>query len=93
MGAAAAVLAFGFDASFQFGDFVVRWQTIGLAVAVFAGIAWSALIAGRTPVFEAAVQEPQGEASRYRKLLIGCSSLITKVDASGVSYPEIPFRM
>ena len=63
MGAAAAVLAFGFDASFQFGDFVVRWQTIGLAVAVFAGIAWSALIAGRTPVFEAAVQEPQGEAS------------------------------
>ncbi len=59
MGAASAVLAFGFDASLRLGDFVVRWQTIGVAVAVFAGIAWSALIAGRTPAFETLIGEPQ----------------------------------
>ena len=58
MGAAAAVLTFGFDAAFHLGDFVVRWQTIGLAVAVFAGIAWSALIAGRTPAFDTLIGEP-----------------------------------
>ncbi len=63
MGAAAAVLTFGFDAAFHLGDVVLRWQTVGLAVAVFAGIAWCALIAGRTPAVEAAVGEPQGDAS------------------------------
>jgi prolipoprotein diacylglyceryltransferase len=62
MGAAAAVLTFRFDASFHLGDFVVRWQTVGIAAAVFAGIAWWALIAGRTPAFEAAVGEPASEA-------------------------------
>lgn len=62
MGAAAAVLSFGFDPSFQLGDLVVRWQTMGLAIAVFAGIAWSALIAGRTPAYDAAVGEPEGKA-------------------------------
>ena len=34
MGQVSAVLAFGFDASFHIGDLVVRWQTVGLAVAV-----------------------------------------------------------
>ena len=51
-GATVAVLTFGFDAAFRAGDLVVRWQTLGIAVALFAGIAWCALIAGRTPAFE-----------------------------------------
>jgi len=63
MGAASAVLAFGFDASLHFGDFVVRWQTVGLALATLAGLAWCALIAGRTPAFETLIGEPQDAAS------------------------------
>jgi prolipoprotein diacylglyceryltransferase len=62
MGAASAVLAFGFDASLHLGDLVVRWQTVGLAVAALAGIAWCALIAGRTPAFETLIGEPQDAA-------------------------------
>jgi prolipoprotein diacylglyceryltransferase len=62
MAAAAAILTFGFDASFQLGAFVVRWQTIGLAVAAFAGIVWTALIAGRTPAFETLIGEPSEAA-------------------------------
>ena len=58
MGAALAVFAFGFDASLRVGDLVVRWQTVGLAVAALAGIAWSALIAGRTPAFETLIGMP-----------------------------------
>ena len=57
MGQASAVLAFGFDASFHVGDLVVRWQTVGLAVAALAGLAWCALIAGRTPAFETLIGE------------------------------------
>jgi len=57
MGAASAVLAFGFDASVRVGDVVVRWQTVALAVAVLAGLAWCALIAGRTPSGEALTGE------------------------------------
>ncbi len=48
----AVVLTFGFDASVQLGDFVLRWQTLGIAVAVLAGLGWCALIAGRTPAFD-----------------------------------------
>lgn len=62
MGAASAVLAFGFDASFHVGDLVVRWQTMGLAVAALAGLAWCALIAGRTPAFETLIGEPPDAA-------------------------------
>ena len=57
MGQASAVLAFGFDASFHIGGLVVRWQTVGLAVAALAGLAWCALIAGRTPAFETLIGE------------------------------------
>jgi prolipoprotein diacylglyceryltransferase len=49
---AAAVLVFGFDATFRIGDVAVRWQTLGIAVALLAGLAWCALIAGRTPAFD-----------------------------------------
>lgn len=57
-----AVFAFGFDASLHAGDLVVRWQTLGIAVAVLAGLAWCALIAGRTPAFETWIGErPDGD--------------------------------
>jgi prolipoprotein diacylglyceryltransferase len=60
-GFASAVLVFGFDASFRVGDVAVRWQTLGLAIAVFAGLAWSALIAGRTPASDTlAGEHPHG---------------------------------
>ena len=49
MTVAAAVLVLDFDPSFRVGDIAVRWQTLGIAVAVLAGLAWCALIAGRTP--------------------------------------------
>ncbi len=63
----AAVLAFGFDASLQLGDFVVRWQTLGVALAVLAGLAWCALIAGRTPAFDSWIGElPDGGAGPGR---------------------------
>jgi prolipoprotein diacylglyceryltransferase len=52
MTVAAAVLVLGFDPSFRVGDIAVRWQTLGIAVAVLAGLAWCALIAGRTPAFD-----------------------------------------
>ena len=63
MGAATAVLAFGFDASVHVGDLVVRWQTVGLALAALAGLAWSALIAGRTPAFETLIGKPRDHAA------------------------------
>ena len=55
--AASAVLVFGFDATLHVGDLVVRWQTLGIAVAVLAGLSWCALIAGRTPAFDTLVGE------------------------------------
>ena len=60
-GAASAVLVFGFDASLQVGDLAVRWQTLGIAVAVLSGLAWCALIAGRTSAFETWIGERPGD--------------------------------
>ena len=57
MGAASSVLVFGFDASLQVGDLAVRWQTLGIAFAVLVGLAWCALIAGRTPAFDTWIGE------------------------------------
>lgn len=51
------VLVFGFDASLHVGDLVVRWQTLGIALAVLVGLGWCALIAGRTPAFETWIGE------------------------------------
>lgn len=59
--AASAVLVFGFDASLHVGDLVVRWQTLGIALAVLAGLGWCALIAGRTPAFETLIGERSDE--------------------------------
>jgi prolipoprotein diacylglyceryltransferase len=66
IGAASAVLTFAFDASLHVGDLVVRWQTVGLAVAALAGLAWCALIAGRTPAFETLIGEPPDPAGAGR---------------------------
>jgi prolipoprotein diacylglyceryltransferase len=60
-GVASAVLVFGFDASLRVGDLAVRWQTLGIAVAVLAGLSWCALIAGRTPAFETWIGERPDE--------------------------------
>ncbi len=46
-----AVLTVAFDPTVQIGDLAVRWQTLGIALAVLAALAWCALIAGRTPAF------------------------------------------
>jgi prolipoprotein diacylglyceryltransferase len=54
---AVAVLTFGFDPTVPIGDLAVRWQTLGIALAVLAGLAWAALIAGRTPAFETWIGE------------------------------------
>lgn len=62
-GGASAVLVFGFDASLHFGDLVVRWQTLGIAISVLAGIAWCALIAGRTPAFDTWIGERPDDAA------------------------------
>jgi prolipoprotein diacylglyceryltransferase len=60
-GTASAVLVLGFDATLQVGELAVRWQTLGIAVAVLAGLAWCALIAGRTPAFETWIGERPDE--------------------------------
>ena len=57
---ASAVLAFGFDASLHVGDLAIRWQTLGIALAVLAGLAWCSLIAGRTPSAEPGTGQPDG---------------------------------
>ena len=61
MGAASNVLVFGFDANLQVGDLAVRWQTLGIAFAVLVGLAWCALIAGRTPAFDTWIGERPDE--------------------------------
>ena len=56
-GASSSVFVFSFDASLQVGDLAVRWQTLGVAFAVLVGLAWCALIAGRTPAFDTWIGE------------------------------------
>ena len=62
-GAGSAVLVFTFDASLRVGDLAVRWGTLGIAVAVLAGLAWCALIAGRTAAFETWIGDRPVEAN------------------------------
>jgi len=62
-GAGSAVLVFTFDASVRVGDLAVRWGTLGIAVAVLAGLAWCALIAGRTAAFETWIGDRPVEAN------------------------------
>ena len=51
-------LAFDFDPALALGDRAIRLETLGLAIAVLAGLLWAALIAGRTPAFEGWIGTP-----------------------------------
>jgi prolipoprotein diacylglyceryltransferase len=44
-----AVITFDFSPYLVIGDSAIRWEAIGIAVAILAGIVWLALLAGRTP--------------------------------------------
>lgn len=47
-----AAIRLDFGAFLVVGDDAVRWEALGIAVAVLAGIVWAALAAGRTPAHE-----------------------------------------
>jgi prolipoprotein diacylglyceryltransferase len=44
-----AAIVFDFDPYVHLGDYAIRWETLGIAGAVFAALVLAALIAGRTP--------------------------------------------
>jgi phosphatidylglycerol:prolipoprotein diacylglycerol transferase len=46
---AGLTVVFDFDPYLRLGEFAVRWETLGVAVAIFFGIVLAALVAGRTP--------------------------------------------
>ncbi len=50
-------LQLSFDPYFHLDSAAVRWETLGAAVAILAGLAWAALIAGRTPSLRAWIGE------------------------------------
>ena len=45
-----AVITFSFDPLVRLGDWSVRWETVGIAVAILLALVIAALIAGRVPV-------------------------------------------
>ncbi len=45
-----AVITFTFDPLLRIGDWTVRWETIGIAVAILVALVLAALLAGRVPV-------------------------------------------
>jgi phosphatidylglycerol---prolipoprotein diacylglyceryl transferase len=44
-----AAIVFDFDPYLRLGDRAIRWETLGIAAAVLAGIVVAALLAGQTP--------------------------------------------
>jgi len=58
-----AVIAFDFNAYLVVGDSAIRWESVGIALAVLAGISWLAVIAGRTPGYEGWIggEEPRDD--------------------------------
>lgn len=55
-------LQLSFDPYLRLDSAAVRWETLGAAAAILAGLAWAALIAGRTPSLRAWIGEsPHGE--------------------------------
>ncbi len=44
-----AAIVFDFDPYLHLGDYSIRWETLGIAGAVFVALVLAALIAGRTP--------------------------------------------
>lgn len=59
-GGSLLALELSFDPYVHLDAAAVRWETLGAAVAILAGLVWAALIAGRTPSLHAWI----GEASR-----------------------------
>lgn len=59
-----AVIAFDFSPYLVIGESAIRWEAVGIAIAVLAGIAWLAVLAGRTPGYEGWIgdEEPREEA-------------------------------
>jgi phosphatidylglycerol:prolipoprotein diacylglycerol transferase len=59
-----AVIAFDFSPYLVIGDSAIRWESIGIAAAVLAGIVWLAVLAGRTPGYEGWIgdEEPREAA-------------------------------
>ncbi len=53
-----ASIPLAFDPALALGDRAIRLETLGLAIAVLAGLLWAALIAGRTPAFEGWIGTP-----------------------------------
>jgi len=53
-----ASIPLAFDPALALGDRAIRLETLGVAVAVLAGLLWVALIAGRTPAFEGWIGTP-----------------------------------
>jgi prolipoprotein diacylglyceryltransferase len=59
-----AVIAFDFSPYLVIGDSAIRWESVGIAVAVLAGIVWLAMLAGRTPGYEGWIgDEPPREGA------------------------------
>lgn len=48
-GGLAAAIVFDFDPYLRLGDAAIRWETLGVAAAILAGLVLAALLAGRTP--------------------------------------------
>jgi len=47
-----AVIRFELSPYLVAGDSAIRWEAVGIALAVLAGVLWVALVAGRTPAHE-----------------------------------------
>ncbi len=52
-----AVIVLDFDPYLHLGDRSIRWETLGIAAAVFLGIVVAAILAGRTPGHDALIGE------------------------------------
>jgi prolipoprotein diacylglyceryltransferase len=59
-----AVITFDFSPYLVIGEGAIRWESLGIALAVLAGIVWLAIAAGRTPLLEGWIgdEEPPEEA-------------------------------
>jgi prolipoprotein diacylglyceryltransferase len=56
-----AVIRFEFGPYLVLGESAIRWEALGIAFAVLAGILWVALVAGRTPTHEGWIGDDEPE--------------------------------
>lgn len=56
-----AVIRFEFGPYLVLGEGAIRWEALGIAFAVLAGILWVALVAGRTPTHEGWIGDEEPE--------------------------------